>query len=181
VISVTFHLPGKPSYNKVAEIHFVCSGRRYVQKGQMMKKVSVIGLLVLAVAAVSVIAFVSAHEGRSVGDNVITFGWRVEPAYTELFNGPEIFIENHDTGEPVIGAEETLKLEVSLGSATKQLRLRAVFNEPGAYTADLIPTRAGDYTFRLTGKIGDTDVDESFSSADGEFSTVEPVDDIRFP
>jgi hypothetical protein len=29
--------------------------------------------------------------------------------------------------------------------------------------------------------IGDTAVDEIFTSADGEFSTVEPIDDIRFP
>jgi hypothetical protein len=142
--------------------------------------------LILGVGLALILVFVSlipaaAHEGREVGDYVIVFGWRVEPAYTELLNGPEVTITEHDTDEPVAGLEETLQLEVSFGPATKTLTLRPVFDTPGHYTADLIPTRPGDYSFRLTGTIGDVEVDETFSSADGEFSTVEPIDDLRFP
>jgi hypothetical protein len=162
-----------------------------------------VALLVLVIPA-------SAHEGREVGDYNIVFGWRSEPAYTGLLNGPELTItaggEHHDeeaatdaTEEPgthtdlgtddhhdedaetVEGAEETLQLEVSFGDQTKVLRLRPVFGEPGHYTADLIPTLPGDYSFHLTGTINGTEVDEVFSSADGEFSTVEPIEDIQFP
>jgi hypothetical protein len=122
-----------------------------------------------------------AHEHREVGEAAITFGWRVEPAYTTLFNGPELFIAHHETEEPIEGLEETLKLEISFGGQSKVLRLRAVFGEPGNYTADLIPTQPGDYSFHLTGTIGDTEVDEVFDSADGDFSSVEPVEDIQFP
>ena len=122
-----------------------------------------------------------AHEGREVGEAMIVFGWRVEPAYTTLFNGPELSIVNHDTEEPIEGLEETLQLEISFGDQTKVLRLRAVWGEPGNYTADLIPTQPGDYNFRLSGTIGETEVDETFTSADGDFSTVEPVSDIMFP
>lgn len=178
-----------------------------------------LALLVLVIPA-------SAHEGREVGNYSIVFGWRVEPAYTGLLNGPELTIsvagEHHegeeaateeasaieeaadeaaaeateasdthtdlgtddhhdDAAEVVEGAEETLQLEVSFGDQSKVLRLRAVYGEPGNYTADLIPTLPGDYSFRLTGTINGTEVDEVFSSADGEFSTVEPIEDIQFP
>ena len=137
--------------------------------------VFVVALLVLTVAPLV------AHEGREVGEYAIEFGWRLEPAYTDLLNGPELYIDEHDTETPVEGLESTLQLEVSFGPASKTLTLHPVIGEPGYYTADLIPTRPGDYTFHLTGTIGDTAVDETFSSADGEFSTVEPIDDIRFP
>jgi hypothetical protein len=144
----------------------------------MIKRMLVIMLLIGLVLG---IAPAAAHEGREVGDYLIEFGWRMEPAYTELLNGPELTVVTHDSEQPVEGLEDTLKLEVLFGSQSKALRLRALPDNPGHYTADLIPTRPGDYSFRLTGTIGDVTVDETFSSADGEFSTVEPVSDIRFP
>lgn len=134
-------------------------------------------MLLVALAALPV----AAHEGREVGDYVLNFGWRVEPAYVGIYNGPEIHISHHDSGEPVEGAEATLQLEVRFGDQTRLLFLRSVFGEPGSYTADLIPTRPGDYTFVLTGTIGETAVDETFTSVDGEFSTVEPQSDLLFP
>jgi hypothetical protein len=141
-----------------------------------------VGLIVLAlIVSLTLVLSVTAHEGREVGESVIVFGWRVEPAYTTLLNGPEFTVEHHDSGEAVEGLEETLQLEVSFGGKSKVLKLRAVWQEPGHYTADLIPTQPGDYSFHLTGTIGDVAVDETFSSADGEFSTVEPISDIQFP
>lgn len=165
-------------------------------------------VMLLCLALLIVVIPASAHEGREVGEYTIVFGWRVEPAYTGLFNGPELTItmaneheepeetatekvgehtdlgtgdDHHAEASMVKGAEETLQLEVMLGDQSKMLRLRGVFGEPGHYTADLIPTRPGDYRFRLTGTINGTEVDEVFSSADGEFSTVELVEDIQFP
>lgn len=172
-----------------------------------MKKIRLAALITVLVLTVVVLAIPAlAHEGREVGEYAITFGWRVEPAYTGLFNGPEFSVTTHgaeheeaeatpeagheDTGgddhhdeasTAVEGLEETLQIEVSYGGQTKLLRLRAVWGEPGNYTADLIPTQPGDYTFRIFGTIGDTEVDETFSSTDGEFSSVEPVEDIQFP
>jgi hypothetical protein len=134
-------------------------------------------LLTLALAA----APTSAHEGREVGEYVVVFGWRVEPAYAGIYNGPELMIEHHDSGEPFEGAEATLQLMIHFGDQQKLLELYPVWNEPGSYTADLIPTRPGDYSFHLFGTLGDVEVDEMFSSADGEFSTIEPASDIMFP
>ena len=139
--------------------------------------------VVLAVL-LALFATVSAHEGREVGEGKyeIVFGWRVEPAYTNLLNGPELEINTVGTDEkPVEGLDETLQLEVSYGGKSKVLKLRAVFNAPGNYTADLIPTQPGDYSFHLTGKIGDAAIDEVFDSSKGEFSSVNPITDIQFP
>ncbi|MCC6894908.1 MAG: hypothetical protein IT321_18960 [Anaerolineae bacterium] len=146
-----------------------------------MKRIVQLGVMVLAVLAL--FATVSAHEGREIGDGAYTivFGWRVEPAYTTLLNGPEFEIMTHEDEEPVEGAEETLQIEVSYGGQSKVLKLRAVWGEPGNYTADLIPTQPGDYSFHITGTIGDATIDETFDSTSGEFSTVEPITDIQFP
>lgn len=164
-----------------------------------MKSLRLVVLVLALLLAIVVPA--AAHEGREVGEYQIVFGWRVEPAYTGLLNGPEFSVmphggheeteaegEHSDTGsdhseeaEGVTGLEDTLQIEISYGGQTKTLRLRAVFGEPGNYTADLIPTQPGDYTFRIFGTIGDQEVDETFASTDGEFSTVEPIEDIQFP
>ena len=136
-----------------------------------------IALLVLALPA-------PAHEGRRVDGYEIVFGWRVEPAYVGEFNGPELTIYevvDDKRGEPVSDLENTLQLEVRFGPASKILPLRPALNQPGHYIANLIPTRPGDYTFHLTGTIGDVEIDEEFSSAAGEFSTVEPLTDMLFP
>lgn len=163
--------------------------------------VLVIGFLMVSMA--------TAHEGREVGDYTIEIGWREEPAYVSLMNGPEITVTRHedeaeheeaeatpDVGAEhaeegadhteaesagVIGLEETLQIEVIFGPANRVLFLRPVRNEPGHYTADLIPMRPGDYTFRVFGTIEGTEVDETFSAANGQFSSVEPIEDIQFP
>ena len=128
-----------------------------------------------------------AHEGRHVGDYEITFGWQVEPAFAGVFNGPEIHIVDTTTDEPVVGAEETLKLTVSFGPVSKVLALEPAWNDPGHYVAALTPTRPGDYEFELSGTISvttalsETVVAEIFTSADGDFSTIEPAEDVLFP
>jgi len=148
-----------------------------------MKQFVRLGVVLMVV--LTLFATVSAHEGREVGDGKyeIVFGWRVEPAYTNLLNGPELEINTHGGSEetPVEGLDETLQLEVSYGGKSKILKLRAVYNSPGNYTADLIPTQPGDYSFHLTGKIGDATIDETFDSSKGEFSSVNPITDIQFP
>jgi hypothetical protein len=168
-------------------------------------------ILLLFMLGLSVIP-AAAHEGREVGEYSLVFGWRVEPAYSTLLNGPEITITRHGGDEhaeeaehseeeatpeaehsegeadhhdeesaAVSGLAETLQIEVSFGPDTRVLNLREVHGEPGNYTADLIPMMPGDYTFRLFGTIEGVEVDETFSAADGQFSSVNPIEDIQFP
>jgi hypothetical protein len=143
----------------------------------IVKKVLLVGMLALVLVAAPVLA----HEGREVGDYRIIFGWRIEPAYAGVFNGPELIIAHRTNGTPLEGAEQTAQLSVTFGQAAMQLRLYPVPNEPGHYSADMIPSRPGDYEFHLTGKLGDADVHEVFNSVDGEFSPVELATDIVFP
>lgn len=149
-----------------------------------LRLVAVIGLMLagLGLALWAALPPARAHEGREVADGAYTvvFGWRIEPTYTGLFNGPEFTVERNETRTPVSGLEDSLQIEVLFGGRSKLLRLRGT-GEAGHYTADLIPTRPGDYSFRIFGMIDDTPIDETFSSVDGEFDTVNPIEDIQFP
>jgi hypothetical protein len=144
---------------------------------RMLRVIPILCLFLLTVFAPS-----AAHEGREVGEYLISFGWREEPAYAGMMNGPEVFISPHNEDEAFPSdLVVALHAEVSFGDQTTTLNMRQAWQEPGHYIAELVPTMPGDYTFRVFGTIGDVEVDETFSSADGEFSTVEPSTDIMFP
>jgi hypothetical protein len=150
-----------------------------------MKKLSILAVVILVVAAILVVVRVNpalAHERRPVGPYQFVVGWNGEPAYAGVYNRAEIFISMADDSTKMVeGAEQSLKLEVSYGGQTKTLKLEAAYKEPGHYVASIIPSRAGDYSFHITGKLGDTTIDETFSSADGKFGSIEPASDILFP
>jgi hypothetical protein len=147
-----------------------------------MKRFSLIIALLLTLLGVT--NSLAAHEGREVYPYELMVGWRNEPAYVGLLNGPEIFIseggEARDYTFPP-SDQVSLRLEVSFGDASQRLVLQHVADQRGRYFADLIPTQPGDYSFHLTGTIVDTVVDEIFTSADGQFGTVEAAADIMFP
>ena len=83
----------------------------------------------------------------------------------------------------VVGLEKTLLVEVTHvpSGATRFMSLQAVFEEPGHYKADFIPTASGQYVFHFTGVIEDLQVDERFESGVGTFEDVEPANSIQFP
>ncbi|MCH7738666.1 MAG: hypothetical protein IIC93_00795 [Chloroflexi bacterium] len=84
---------------------------------------------------------------------------------------------------PVIGLEGDLRIEITHTESgiTRELVLRPVFGQPGKYLAPLIPTATGQYSVRLFGTIGETDVDETFVSGPGTFDDVVPATSIQFP
>lgn len=126
---------------------------------------------------------VLAHEEREVGDYVLEVGWAIEPTAVESPNSLFLKVETKESGEGVQGLEETLEAEVTIGGGahTKSLPLEASGEEPGVYGSPIVPTRTGDYTFRIYGTVGDQEVDESFSSGPETFETVEDVADLQFP
>ncbi len=94
--------------------------------------------------------------------------------------------EAHDHGGAAVGVaglETTLRVEVTHipTSASRMMDLRSVADSPGVYTADFIPTSAGQYRFRFMGSIEDIVVDETFESGPGRFADIEPADAIQFP
>lgn len=146
-----------------------------------MKRFFVAALVVFASAGPLAVS-ASAHGHRMVGDIEWTVGWADEPAFVGFKNGVQLFLARGPQGPPVEGAEKDLKVVVSIGSErTGPLDLRAVFESPGEYRADLLPTVPGDYTFRFTGTVDGEAVDESFTGSKDDFSQIEGTSDVAFP
>lgn len=138
-------------------------------------------LFVLAVLVSSLTTgSASAHGTRQVGDVEWVVGWVEEPAFVGFKNGVEVRLSRD--GAPVEGAAETLEVTVSLGDQSSDaMPMRAAFNEPGAYLADLIPTAPGDYTFRFVGTVDGEEVDESFTGSEVGFDEVRATTEVAFP
>lgn len=83
----------------------------------------------------------------------------------------------------VTGLASTLQVEVSHlpTSESRTMRLTELFDDPGHYTAEFIPTAPGDYRMRFFGSIEGTAIDETFDSGPNTFDTVVAPDAIQFP
>jgi hypothetical protein len=79
--------------------------------------------------------------------------------------------------------EKTLQAQVITGGAasTMSLALGADSDVPGHYTAQLVPTRVGDYTFHISGMAGTTRIDEKFESGPNRFDPVADGVALQFP
>jgi hypothetical protein len=146
------------------------------RRARITTAVLVGGLMLPAPAAL-------AHEGRSQGDLEMVVGFGTEPAYAGQPNSVQLILVH---GGPVVDLGNTLDVEVSFGDQTQRFTLEpnfavGAFGEPGDYRAWFIPTRAGQYSFHLTGTIQGEDVDETFTSGPRTFSDVEDPRDIQFP
>lgn len=124
-----------------------------------------------------------AHERRAVANGKYTFvvGFINEPALLEEPNGIDLRITDAATNAPVEGVDKTLKADIIVGGQTKSVPLRARFGQPGAYTADIFPTKSGTWAFRFYGDVGGTQIDERFESGPGRFNDVQAKADIAFP
>ena len=139
-----------------------------------------------AAAAAFLLAFltfftVSAHGVTQAGDYELVIGFHNEPAYQGEPNGLDLFVTNMTTNEPVNGLEDTLQVEIIYGASKQELDLRAQFGQDGAYTADLLPTQTGDYTWHIWGEIEGTPVDVSMTSSPDTFGSVEAKSEVAFP
>lgn len=121
-----------------------------------------------------------AHERRQVGPYTLVVGFQGEPAYVEEPNGGSVTVSRAD-GQPVEGLEKTLKVEVTTGGENRIFELKRVFNRPGAYVAEFIPTKTGSFAFRFFGKIEDLDINERFESGPNRFDDVKAKNDLEFP
>ena len=146
-----------------------------------MKKHLLAGLLVLVLLAAGVPKTVFAHGHTMVGDYELVIGFHNEPAIQGEPNGLDLFVTNSKTGEKVNDLEKSLKAEIIQGSSKKELALEAQWGQEGAYTAYVLPTEAGDYTWHIFGTIQDTPVDVSMTSSPDTFSSVEAKSTMSFP
>jgi hypothetical protein len=138
-----------------------------------------IGLALAVGATVDVLAHVEIDVGD--GQYVMEVGFRDEPAYLGQPNALALRVEQYATGgtEPVNDLAATLSAEVSKDGQAMALPLVPVGE--GEYEAAFVPTATGDYTFRISGAIGEATVDESVTSGPTTFNSVEPLSTIEFP
>ena len=152
---------------------------------------AVLRLGLAAAALASSLAFapvVSAHSHVAIGDYHLTIGWMNEPTLVGQPNGVEVLVEDDDENPIVDLGGDSLAVIVSTGEQeTESLPLTPAFSTeggfgtPGQYTAELIPTLPGEYTFHFTGSIRDEPVDVSITSGDDTFSPVSSTSELEFP
>jgi hypothetical protein len=127
------------------------------------------------VVLLSIPAIVYAHEEITVGDYKIKYGWKNEPPIAGEPNAVTLDIVNSKDANAKIDITE-LKVEALYGGETKTLFLKPVSGQTGKFQGQMTPTRAGQYTIRLSGKISTTEV-----KADVKPEEVEPADTVQFP
>jgi hypothetical protein len=147
--------------------------------------------LLAAVAAVAVVVSSFAvstnvalgHERRVVGPYTFVVGWINEPSYVNLLNSLDLTVTETNGGTAVEGLEKTLKADLAFGGSTtpQPLTIAARFGLPGKYSGYVIPTKAGDYRFHITGTVGTMNVDEKFESGPGRFGAIESTDSLEYP
>ena len=140
-------------------------------------------LLALVVSATA-----SAHVVKQFGTYSVAMGWLHEPTYVGVENSVQVIVKD-SAGKPVNDLQPgDLQVVVSTaGQQTAALPLQPSFDPdtglgtPGEYTASLIPTQVGDYTFHLSGSIHGQAVDETATSSDQTFDSVTAGTDVQFP
>jgi hypothetical protein len=140
-----------------------------------------LALLTAALLIPFTVSIASAHGHIEVGDYELVIGFHNEPAYQGEPNGLDLFVTNKQTGEKVNDLADTLKVEIVFGSSKKELKIRPQWGEDGAYTADVLPTIAGDYTWHIWGDIRGTPVDVSMTSSPDTFGAIEAKSLVAFP
>lgn len=140
---------------------------------------------VLAILVVVSAAPASAHEFRKVGKWNLVVGWGTEPAYAGFPNTVQMIItDQKDVGLADLG--DTMKVDVTYSGKTTTLSFEPFFEigefgERGDYRAKIIPTRAGEYTFRLNGTIKGQAVDQTFKCSETTFDCMNDPSEVEFP
>ena len=176
----------------------------------MLRKLSITLAVALLTMVSATVVF--GHEDREEGDYRFNVGFLDEPAYEGQRNAVSLRVtkmkaegqseghgnaaqkeaaeeSDHGHGEsatvPVEGLEAALQVEVTHvpTGASKVMNLRAAWNDPGHYLADLIPTSPGHYRFRFFGTIEGNEIDSTYDSraGGGSFDDIREASTIHFP
>jgi len=135
-------------------------------------------LLAAAIVCLSMIP-VAAHDRKAAGPLTVVLGWASEPAYTGALNAAVVSLS--DRAGPLAKTEGSLSVDITFGSERVTLVLEQVPNRAHEYQAAIVPTRAGTYTFRVTGTINKQPIDVSSTCSDSTFHCVTDAAAIQFP
>jgi hypothetical protein len=151
------------------------------------------------------LASAQAHETRQVGDYTLTVGFRVEPAFEDVVNAIDIFVERtRDKKEISVRDGDVVSLSVevqlrktddylaeTLAAAPLQESPRQDFAVSNRYNAWFKPTHDGAYAFHVVGVIEDTsddqepvgrqDIDETFVCGNGTQSSTSRFNCVEDP
>jgi hypothetical protein len=147
-------------------------------KGPVTSSVLVAAVVAVSLATLS-IARLGAHDRKNAGSLTVVLGWGTEPAFSGSLNS--VVVSLSDRTGPLTKAEGELSVEVSFGSERVTLALEPVLKRPHEFHAPLVPTRAGTYTFHITGRINKQPIDVTSTCADSTFHCVTDASAIQFP
>ncbi|HEY1331394.1 MAG TPA: hypothetical protein VGH10_07975 [Actinomycetota bacterium] len=129
----------------------------------------------------------SAHVAGKAGPYSFLIGWGQEPAYAGQQNSVQFIVKNASTGRAVTDIGDQISVEVIYGTNKMTLPFEPTFDPdtglgtPGDFRAWFFPSAPGNYTFHLTGKIGSTNIDQSFTSGPTTFDSVQDPAKLQFP
>ncbi len=124
-------------------------------------------------------AALGAHDRKNAGALTVVLGWGTEPAFSGSLNA--VVVSLADRTGPLAKAEGELSVEVGFGTERVTLALEPVLNRPHEFHAPLVPTRAGTYTFHVTGRINKQPIDITSTCGDSTFHCVTDASAIQFP
>jgi hypothetical protein len=142
-------------------------------RSRIVRLVAIVAVLAIAPAPAAM-----AHVTTTQGPLRVTIGWGQEPPYSGSMNSIEVIVSRVD-GAPV-DSVGSLAVEVSSGSERLALPL-VPDGPPGTYQAPLVPTRAGTYTFHVTGAVAGHSIDVRSTCSERTFDCVADVAEIQFP
>ena len=149
------------------------------------------------------VAAVQAHENREVGGYTLAVGFRAEPAFEDVVDAIDIFVNRTSDGKAISvrdGDLVTLSVEVQLrevddfdasilAAALLQENPRQDFAASDRYNAWFKPTHDGAYAFQVIGVISDTSdpqagdqaIDETFVCGGGTQSSTSRFNCVEDP
>ncbi len=154
-----------------------------------------IGVIILVSAPQ---AFAHTHRVLTINGQQVEFvvGWVIEPPYVDEVNAIDFWAHyvnatcpqgTVSTSCPVYGLDQSLQVQVITGGQSQVLTFAPnlsndvppVFN--GEYTANIEPTVAGSYSFRIFGNVNNVPVNETFTCGPTTFECVDPPSEVQFP
>jgi hypothetical protein len=123
-----------------------------------------------------------AHDSHVAGPYRLEIGWDEEPAFTGMRNAVVVEITEAAGGAPLIDlGGGSLSAEVSFGTERVVLPLQPAWGRRNEYRASIIPTRAGTYTFHITGRVKNVPIDITSACSEKTFDCVADASEIQFP
>lgn len=135
--------------------------------------------VIVTATSTALSATAAAHVHQTANGLELTFGWHSEPAFTGSANAIDLEVADVD-GTPVSGSDASVTVDLSIGDDRTQLALTAT-DEPGLFTAPIVPTRAGTYTFHIVGTARGKSIDVTSTCSDQTFDCVEDPTAVQFP